>query len=108
MYKRQVREEIDEQFLSMNKKNYYFQKKSIRRILKNVKKYIRYSKKKETEIELLLHFCQEMKALKPSVIRQLAMNNLYYRQIDMAKKAISTLHEDLQYDYNLEVKKLIV
>ncbi len=103
-----VREEIDEQFLSMNKKNYYFQKKSIRRILKNVKKYIRYSKKKETEIELLLHFCQEMKALKPSVIRQLAMNNLYYRQIDMAKKAISTLHEDLQYDYNLEVKKLIV
>ena len=90
-----VREEIDEQFLSMNKKNYYFQKKSIRRILKNVKKYIRYSKKKETEIELLLHFCQEMKALKPSVIRQLAMNNLYYRQIDMAKKAISTLHEDL-------------
>ena len=103
-----VREEIDEQFLSMNKKNYYFQKKSIRRILKNVKKYIRYSKKKETEIELLLHFCQEMKALKPSVIRQLAMNNLYYRQIDMAKNAISTLHEDLQYDYNLEVKKLIV
>ncbi len=103
-----VKEEMTEQFETMNKKNYYFQKKSIRKILKNTKKYIRYSKKKETEIELLLHFCLEMKDLRPSVVRQLAMNNLYYRQIDMIKKAISTLHEDLQYDYNLEVKELIV
>lgn len=103
-----VNAEVTEQFLSINKKNYYYQKKSIRKILKNTKKYIRYSKLKETEIELLLHFCQEMKDHKPSVIRQLAMNNLYYRQIDMIKKAISSLHEDLQYDYNLEVKALIV
>ena len=103
-----VKEEVTDQYSTMNKKNYYFQKKSIRKILKNTKKYIRYSKKKETEIELLLHFCKEMKDLRPSVVRQLSMNNLYYRQIDMIKKAISTLHEDLQYDYNLEVKELIV
>ncbi len=103
-----VKEEISEQFRNMNKKNYYFQKKSIRKILSNTKKYIRYSKIKETEIELLLHFLTEMKALRPSVVRQLAMNNLYYRQIDMIKKASGTLHEDLQYEHNLELEKLYV
>ena len=103
-----VKEDINLQFSNVNNKNYYFQRKSIRKILKSVKKFIRYSKVKETEIELLIHFCREMKNHKPSVIRHLAMNNLYYRQIDMLKKRIASLHEDLQYEYNLELEKLIV
>lgn len=107
-YIESVKTEISEQFRLMNAKNYYFKKKSIRKILSNTKKFIRYSKKKESEIEILLHFCAEMKGMRPSVIRQLAMNNLYYRQIDMIKKAISTLHEDLQYDYNILLKAMIV
>jgi len=106
-YIEHVKEEITEQFHNMNTKNFYYKKKSIRKILSNTKKFIRYSKKKETEIELLLHFCEEMKALRPSVIRYLAMNNLFYRQIEMTKKAIGALHEDLQYDYNLDLEKLM-
>jgi len=31
---------------------------------------------------------------------------MYDRQLTMAKKAISSLHEDLQYDFNLEIEKL--
>jgi len=106
-YIEHVKEEITEQFDNINTKNYYYKKKSVRKILSNTKKFIRYSKKKETEIELLMHFCGEMKAVRPSLIRQLAMNNLFYRQIELAKKAIGTLHEDLQYDYNIDLEKVM-
>ncbi len=108
LYISTVKEEITDQFSQINKKNYYFIKKGIRKVLTNTKKFIRYSKNTETEIELLLHFCKELRTFKPSVIRHLAMNNLYYRQMDMIKKAVSKLHEDLQYDYNLELEKLII
>jgi hypothetical protein len=31
---------------------------------------------------------------------------MFFSQIKMAKKAIEKLHEDLQYDYQIELKKL--
>ena len=55
-----VKKEIDEEFSSINTHSFFYVKKSIRKILRNTKKYIRYSKKKETEAELLLYFCQSM------------------------------------------------
>jgi len=107
-YIESVKSEITEQFTQINTKNYYFMKKGARKILTNTKKFIRYSKKKETEIELLMHFCTELKDFKPRIVKYLAVNNMYYRQIDMIKKAIAKLHEDLQYEYNLELKELII
>ncbi len=56
-YIQSVKTEIDEQFDLINTKTYYFIKKSVRKILRTIKKYIRYSKNKETEVELLLYFC---------------------------------------------------
>ena len=34
------------------------------------------------------------------------MVGIYEQQLKMATKAISSLHEDLQFDYTLEIKKL--
>jgi hypothetical protein len=107
-YIESVKSEITEQFTLINTKNYYFMKKGARKILTNTKKFIRYSKKKETEIALLMHFCTELRDFKPRIVKYLAVNNMYYRQIDMIKKAIAKLHEDLQYEYNLELKELII
>ena len=45
-----IKDEIDSEFEEVNRKSYYFIKKSIRKILRNTKKNIRYSKKKQTEI----------------------------------------------------------
>jgi len=101
-----VKLEIDEQFELINTKTYYFIKKSIRKILRIIKKYIRYSKKKETEIELLLYFCQKLKAFKPSIKNNTVLKNIYIREVDAIKKKLLLLHEDLQYDYNLELEKL--
>ena len=106
-YLKSVKIEIDEKFEQINKKSYYFTKKSVRKILREVKKHIRYSKKKETEAELLLYFCQKLKEMKPSIERNKVLCNLYERQITLIRKVVSSLHEDLQYDYELELKTLI-
>jgi len=102
-----LKTEIDFQFTQINSKNYYFIKKSIRKILRFVKSNIRYSKNKETEIELLLYFCAVLKNLKPSIDQNLVLKNIFIREIAGIKKKVAVLHEDLQYDYKLELDKLL-
>lgn len=99
MFIESVKEEIDDRFELVNKKSPYFIKKSIRAILNHTKKFIRYSQNKETEIELLLYFCQKLKSFKPSIHRNKKVATIYDRLIDQCKKKITLLHEDLQYDY---------
>jgi len=101
-----VKKEMDEEFEQINKTTYYYIKKSVRKILKNTRKYIRYSQKKQTEVELLLYFCTKLKKLSPSIQRNTSLMNLYNRQIDTIIKKVSLLHEDLQYDYGLELSEL--
>lgn len=100
-YIESVKQHIDEQFELINTKSIFYIRKSMRKILTHTKKYIRYSKKKETEIELLLYFCQKQKSFTPSIKRSTQLQNMYTRQILLIKKNVLTLHEDLQYDYNL-------
>ena len=105
-YIQSVKNEIDQQFSEINKSSFYFIKKSVRKILRNIKKHSRYSSKKETEVELLIYFCNVLKNMSPSIKRDQTLFNIYLRQIEIVKKIISTLHEDLQYDYNLELENL--
>lgn len=102
-----VKLEIDEQFDLINKRSYYLIKKGVRKILANTKKYIRYSKQKNTEIELMIYFCSKLNSFSPSIHKHTALHNLYNRQIVAIKKAIATLHEDLQYDYETEMENLL-
>lgn len=105
-YIQSIKAQVDEAFENINTKTFYYIKKSVRRILREVKKYIRYSRKKETEIELLLYFCEKLKSINPSFKRNSALTNLYYRQMETIKKKVATLHEDLQYDYKMELEEL--
>lgn len=106
-YINQIKIEISEQFKTINVNSFFYIKKSVRKILRQVKTYARYSGKKETEVELLLFFCSELKAFKPSIKQNITLMNLYNRTLDSIKKSIATLHEDLQYDYQLELDKLL-
>ena len=101
-----VKAEIDEAFAFINTNSYFYIKKSVRKILRNVKKYIRYSGNKETEVDLLLYFCQKLKELKPPMSRNTTLLNLYERQLLFVEKKITLLHVDLQYDYGLLIAKL--
>ena len=105
-YIESVKKDIDEQFEKVNRKSYYFIKKNLRRILTSTRKFIRYSQNKKTEIELLIYYCSKLKQFTPSIQRNAALRNLYARQIAVIREKLGSLHEDLQYDYGLEVKAL--
>lgn len=101
-----VKAYIDEEFETINTKSYFYIRKSVRKILKNIKKYVRYSQNKETEVELLLYFCQKLKGFSPSIKYSAQLLNSYNRQLLLAKKIISTLHEDLQYDFEVVISDI--
>lgn len=102
-YVESVKLKIDIQLEAINTKNYYWMRKSIRKILKELKKFIRYSLKKETELELLLYFCVQLKNLTPSIKSDKTLQNILERQLTLVKKTIESLHEDLQYDFRLQL-----
>lgn len=104
-YIQSVKQEVEQQFEEINRKSLYFMKKGIRKILRNLKKFIRYSPKKETEVELLIFFCLQLRDFSPNVLRSSAMFSLYERQLAMVRKIIAKLDEDLQYDYTVELEE---
>ena len=102
-----IEEEIDLEFENINRKSYYFIKKSIRKILRNTKKNIRYSKKKQTEVELLLHFCKKLKKFDPSISNSIPLTRIFDREILKVEKILNTLHPDLKYDYETEIESIL-
>ncbi len=105
-YIENVKRALGEQFRQINNKSYYYIKKSVRKILRNCKKYIRYSQKKETEVDLLIYFCSELKSITPSMINSVQLYNIFKRQLKTIRKTVSLLHEDLQFDYEEELNEL--
>jgi len=101
-----VKATLDKLFEGINTDSYFYMKKTIRKILRQIKVYSRYSLKKTTEVELLLYFCERLNELRPSIHRNTTLRNLYERQILSLNKKISILHEDLQYDYNMQLEDL--
>ncbi len=105
-YIESVKALIDEQFQAINHSNVYLIKKSLRKVIRITNKYIKYSGSKETETELLLYVCRQCKINRVFSKHSTALENIYLRLIQRIRKAISTLHEDLQYDYNKELEML--
>lgn len=105
-YIQSIKNQLDTLFLDINTKNYFYVKKSVRKILRRIRKFARYSNQPETEVELLLYFCLKMQDIKPSIFKNKTLTNIYNRQIESAQKKTKNLHEDLQYEYNLHVEDL--
>jgi hypothetical protein len=105
-YIESVKSEIDAQFENINTNSYFYIKKSVRKILRLIKKFSRYSLKKETEVELLLYFCLKLNTFKPSIYKNTTLTNMYSRQLLLIKKIVASLHEDLQYDYQIQIDNL--
>ncbi len=105
-YVRGVKQEIDSLFEDINTATMYLAKKSLRKILRITNKYIKYSNSDQTEPELLIYFCQKLKASGIAVNKSTALTNLYEMQLKKINKSIDGLHEDYQYDFRREVEKL--
>src|SRR5436190_20066172 len=53
-----IKKEVITQFEEINMSSLYFAKKSLRKILRILNKFIRYTGSTETEVRLLLFFCK--------------------------------------------------
>ena len=105
-YVESLKAELDDQFEQINYSNVYYTKKGLRKVLRFLDKFIRYSGNKETEVNCRLYFCELINENRIPIERSKVLTNLYNRQIDKIKKAISVLHEDLQYDYERMLEDL--
>ena len=101
-----VKEQIDEQFTEINASHLYFAKKTLRKILRITGKHIRYTGSKQAEAELLIYFCQKLKKSGIRYETSTVLLNLYNAQLKKINTAIAGFHEDEQYDYLKEIKKL--
>jgi hypothetical protein len=101
-----VKIEIDWQFANLNQSSFYLAKKTLRKVLRTTRKYIRFSGSKQTEIELLIYFCRKLQTTGLHRRSSMVIRNMYNREVERILKVLSLLHEDLQYDYREEVEKL--
>jgi len=105
-FKAVLKSEISTEFAEMNASSIYLAKKSIRRILRMVTKNIKYSSNKQTEVELLIFFCLEMRKLDLPFQESKVLINLYSRQLINIQKALTLLDEDLLFDYQSEMEEI--
>ncbi len=106
-YIKSVKASMDADFEAIPKdNNLYLIKKSLRKILRNTNKYIRYTGSKTVEIQLLLYYCSLLKESGIAIHKSSALTNLFQMQLKKIGKTIKLLHEDLQYDYGKALEEL--
>ncbi|HQW91646.1 MAG TPA: hypothetical protein PKY28_01045 [Ferruginibacter sp.] len=94
-----IKKDMLQQFEEINTTSLYFVKKSLRKILRTLNKYIRYTGSAETEAELLLFFCTTLKNSGIPIEKNPVIKNMYQNQLKKTAKTIAAMHEDLQYEY---------
>lgn len=105
-YVTMIKGEMDELFRSLPRGSVYFVKKGLRKILRVINKQIRYSGVKQTELELRLYFCTNVKDSSVPLRSSTVLYNMYEQQIKKIKTLLEQLPEDLQFDYHREIESL--
>jgi hypothetical protein len=100
------KQEIEVLFGEINLSHVYFAKKTLRKILRIINKYARYSDNKQTDMELRIFFCQQLKASGIPIKQNPVINNIFAGQLKKIQASLATLHEDLQHDYSKEIETL--
>jgi hypothetical protein len=103
-----AKDDISYQIAQCHPSNLYLGKKSIRKAVKTTNYYIKFANSPQIEVELLIHFCSSMLNCNIQIHNHPVIENIYIRAFNKAKKAISNLHEDLQYDYGQIIKNIEV
>jgi hypothetical protein len=97
---------IDEGFETLNIQSVYIAKKNLRKIIRITNKFIKYSGIDTTEITLLIYVCRNIQESGLKLNNSVALKNIYLSLIKKIKTKISSMHEDLQYDFNKEIEDL--
>ncbi len=89
-------------------KHYFYSTKSLRKIIRLINRYAKYTSSKQVEIELAIWFCTNYLIYVDLKTSHKPLQALLSRQIEKIIKLIDKLHEDLQFDYQREFELLII
>jgi len=101
-----VKKEIESYFEELPKANWFLTKKSLRKIIRLINKYKRYMQKKESEVELRIHFCTLLKSSLSRFGNSQPLRYLFDQELIRAKSGLKDVHEELQYDYRRKLDAL--
>ena len=107
-YITRIKEEMDEAFLLMKGQgNLYYNKKSLRKVLRMISKYSEYIGEQPASIEHLMYYCVWLiKSGIPYEESKLIVN-MYEQQIKKITTMINSLHEDIRQDYANDLEKIM-
>lgn len=98
-YVQAVQSLLAELFGTVNTKQLYLAKKTLRKIVRTANRYIKYSDAETTEPDILIFVCEKINELNINLKKNTALLNLYLSLIKKIRKAVGAMHEDMQYDY---------
>lgn len=101
-----VKAMLAQEFAEMNSSHLYFAKKTLRKLVRMINKYCRYSNQEETALELRLYFCELLRQSGIPYHQHPVIHNLYNGQFQKVNNLLSALHEDLQYEYRKRIALL--
>jgi hypothetical protein len=106
-YIESIKKEMDEQFAELPRGNWYLAKKGLRKILKGISKYSKHTSTKESEVEMLIHFCLNLKNSGIRFRSYKALSGLYDQQIKKLSTLVEQVHDDLRFDYKKQLEQLV-
>ena len=106
-YSEQVKSFLTEDFKTLQK-HYYYSTKSLRKIIRLINRYAKYTASKQVELELSLWFCTNFLIYADLKSNHKPLHGLLTRQLEKISNLIPKLHEDLQFDYHNEFETLLL
>jgi hypothetical protein len=107
-YVQSIREELNQQFAEIKlATGMYIVKKNLRKILRYLDRFLKYTDSKASEIELRMHYCAQVKESGIRITHSKTLENLVAGQLKKVRKAISGLDEDSQFDFTRELESLL-
>lgn len=95
-------QEIDEYFsLTPN-----MHKKTLRKIIRWMNKCCRFSKIKDSEVQVRIHFCRALRSSKTPMRKSKVITNMYTGQLKKVRTVIAKFHDDIRRDIERELLEL--
>lgn len=101
-----IKLEVSEMLSEIKYLSPYMAKRTLRKTLKLIGKYIKYTGSKDAEAELLVHFCKLLHQNGISRYTHKSVLTIYTNTIEKIKKLLPIVHEELRFDYEQEILTL--
>lgn len=101
-----VKGEVGFMFSQLPAQNYQAAK-SVRKILRLIGKYAKFTGSKQAEVDLLINFCDNYLQYSDRRVTYKPLRLLLTRQLQKIQGLVGKLHEDLQSDYRDDYTRLL-